>query len=114
MTPAHGHPGSRFLVKFKARNEARGDVFYDVESTGPEPAHFGDCDNDSAIFRHAHRGDRMRFRVPNRRDKVHWCVGHYEGTIFLLDLGHIPERDAVVGKFSFDIKAARDTAAAPR
>src|SRR3954447_11824019 len=75
VTPEQGPPGTRFLVSFKARNELRGRVFYDVEATGPEPPPFGDCDNDSAIFRHAHRGDRVRVRVPRRDVHPHWCPG---------------------------------------
>ena len=105
VTPDQGPPGTRFLVRFKARNELRGKVFYDVEATGPEPAHFGDCDSDSAIFRHAHRGDRVRVRVPQRDVDPHWCPGHYDGTVWLEDWRYPPfkERDKVVGEFSFDV-----------
>jgi hypothetical protein len=108
VTPAQGPPGTRFLVSFKARNELRGKVFYDVEATGPEPAQFGDCDNDSAIFRHAHRGDRVRVRMPRRGVDPHWCPGRYEGTVFLEDWRHPPgkERDKAVGEFSFDVTEA--------
>ena len=106
--PAIGAPDTRFVVRFKARNDARGKVFYDIEATGPEPAHFGDCDNDTVIFRHARRGDRVRVHIPSRRTKPHWCAGHYDGNVFLEDWrggpGH--ERDKVVGSFSFEVRAS--------
>ena len=115
VTPRQGPPGTRFLVTFKARNELRGKVFYDVEATGPEPAHFGDCDNDSSIFRHARRGHRVRVSLPSRRDTPHWCPGHYDGVVFLEDwrYGPFKEREKVVGEFSFDVTPAAP-APAPR
>lgn len=108
VTPAQGPPATRFLVSFKARNELRGKVFYDVEATGPEPTNLGDCDNDAAIFRHAHRADRVRVRAPRRGVHPHWCPGHYEGTVFLEDWRYPPgkERDEAVGEFSFDVVPA--------
>ena len=116
--PAAGAPDTRFVVTFKARNDARGKVFYDIEATGPEPAHFGDCDNDSAIFRHARRGDRVLVHVPSRRTRPNWCVGHYDGTVFLEDDRRGPgrARDKVVGSFSFEVRAssARAPRSAPR
>jgi hypothetical protein len=112
--PKTGAPDTRFVVRFKARNDARGKVFYDIEATGPEPAHFGDCDNDSAIFRHARRGDKVRVHVPSRRTNPSWCAGHYDGTVFLEDDRRGPgrERDKVVGSFSFEVRAS--SAQAPR
>jgi hypothetical protein len=85
-----------------------------VEATGPEPAHFGDCDNDSSIFRHARRRHRVRVSVPGRRDSPHWCPGHYEGVIWLEDWRHgdFKEREKVVGEFSFEVRA--ESAGAPR
>jgi hypothetical protein len=114
VVPAAGTPDTRFVVRFKARNDARGKVFYDIEATGPEPAHFGDCDNDTAIFRHAHRGDEVRVHIPSRRTKPDWCAGHYDGTVFLEDDRRGPgrERDKVVGSFSFEVRAS--SARAPR
>jgi hypothetical protein len=106
--PAIGAPDTRFVVKFKARNDARGDVFYNVEATGPEPAHFGDCDNDTAISRHSRRGHVVRVHIPSRRTRdPNWCAGHYDGTVFLEDDRRGPgrERDAVVGEFSFEVRA---------
>jgi hypothetical protein len=105
--PAIGAPDTRFVVRFKARNDARGKVFYDVEATGPEPAHFGDCDNDTSIFRHARRGDKVRVHIPSRRTKPHWCAGHYDGIVFFEDWRGGPgrEREKVVGKYSFEVRA---------
>jgi hypothetical protein len=106
VTPAIGAPDTRFLVRFKARNDARGEVFYDIEATGPEPAHFGDCDNDTAIFRHARRGTKVRVRIPNRRTRhPHWCAGHYDGNVFFEDWRHGRVRDKLVGEFSFEVRA---------
>jgi hypothetical protein len=115
VAPAIGAPDTHFVVKFKARNDARGKVFYDVEATGPEPAHFGDCDNDTAIFRHARRGAKVRVHIPSRRTRhPNWCAGHYDGILFLEDWRHGPgrERDKVVGEFSFEVRAR--SAPAPR
>jgi hypothetical protein len=114
VVPASGTPDTRFAVRFKARNDAHGKVYYDVEATGPEPAHLGDCDNDTSIFRHAGRGDRVRLHIPSRRNKPDWCAGHYDGTVFLEDDRRGPgrERDKVVGSFSFEVRAS--SAQAPR
>ena len=107
VTPAVGSPDTRFLVRFKARNELRGKVFYDVEATGPEPARFGDCDDQTAIFRHARRGRSVRVRTPSRRTRrPNWCPGHYDGTVFLEDWRRGPGRDKAVGEFSFEVGAA--------
>jgi hypothetical protein len=107
VVPASGAPDTRFVVRFKARNDARGDVFYDIEATGPEPAHFGDCDNDTAIFRHARRGDKVRVHIPSRRTKPAWCAGHYDGVVFFEDWRRGPNdpREKVVGRFSFEVRA---------
>jgi hypothetical protein len=106
VTPAVGTPATRFLIEFKARNELRGAVFYDVEATGPEPEMFGDCDNDTAIFRHARRGQLVRVRTPSRRTRrPNWCAGRYKGVVWLEDWRHRPgqEREKVVGEFNFEV-----------
>lgn len=114
VVPASGAPGTRFVVRFKARNDARGQVFYDIEATGPESAQAGDCDNDTAIFRHARRGDQVRVHIPSRRTRPAWCTGHYDGVVFFEDWRRGPghERDKVVGEFSFEVRAS--SAQAPR
>ena len=114
VVPPVGAPDVRFIVQFKARNDAHGRVFYDIEATGPEPADFRDCDNDTSIFRHARRGTKVRVHIPNRRTQPRWCAGHYDGTVFLEDWRRGPgrEREKVVGEFSFEVRAR--TAPAPR
>jgi hypothetical protein len=106
VAPATGDPGTRFVVTFKAGNDARGRVFYDIETTGPEPAHFGDCDNDTAIFRHSRRGQTVRVHSPSRRTRrPHWCPGQYDGTVFLEDWRRRQADDKAVGEFSFEVRA---------
>src|SRR6476660_2007582 len=57
VIPASGTPNTRFLIEFKARNELHGKVFYDVEANRePAPPMFADCDDQTAVFRHARRG----------------------------------------------------------
>ena len=118
VTPPVGAPDVRFVVQFKARNDVQGRVFYDIEATGPEPADFRACDNDTSIFRHARRGTKVRVHIPSRRTQPRWCAGHYDGTVFLQDWRRGPgrEREQVVGEFSFEVRARSAPAArsAPR
>jgi hypothetical protein len=118
VTPPVGAPDVRFVVQFKARNEAQGRVFYDIEATGPEPADFRDCDNDTSIFRHARRGTRVRVHIPSRRTQPRWCAGRYVGVVFLEDWRGGPgrEREKVVGRFRVEVRARNAPAArsAPR
>jgi hypothetical protein len=105
VTPPVGAPDIRFVVQFKARNEAQGRVFYDIEATGPEPADFRACDNDTSIFRHARRGTKVRVHIPSRRTQPRWCAGRYDGTVWLEDWRRHRMREQVVGKFSFEVRA---------
>jgi hypothetical protein len=112
--PAIGASDTHFVVRFKARNEARGRVFYDLEATSPESRYLDGCDPDSAVFRHAGRGDAVRVHVPKRRTDPNWCAGHYDGKVFLEDDRGSPAqlRDKLVGNFSFEVRAS--SAQAPR
>jgi hypothetical protein len=110
VIPQTGLPDADFIVRFRARNEARRvgrtDVFYDVEANGPERE---GCDYDSAIFRHARRGSMVRIRLASGRARRNWCVGHYEGTIWLMrmtwDQDVEDTRERIVGTLSFDVTA---------
>lgn len=97
-----GFPRKHFRVRFRARNDARGSWFYDVEATGPERE---GCDSDTAVFVHADRGDLKRVVIPT--GKANWCIGRYEGLIFLFredaDGEFVSEK--VVGRFSFRVEA---------
>jgi hypothetical protein len=107
VVPEVGTSSTHFRVTFTARNTALRtryrNTYYDVEATGPE---LEGCDSQTAVFRHARRGDRVRVIAPRLRNMADWCPGVYDGTVFLIRENRDADitRDTVVGRFRFEVR----------
>jgi hypothetical protein len=99
VTPTRGTKRTRFVVRFTARNAARGRVFYRVLTQGPEGQ---GCLYDLDRYKHGRRGSRVTIRLPAPSEEPNWCRGEFIGRVFLID--RAKQREKLVGRFRFRVR----------